>query len=135
MKTFVLVGLLTLGMTFNLNAQSDESFKNDTIEFIKLTGATTAFQNAIEQIGQMVPEDKKATYVIEAEATLVDLYGKMADIYMAEFTRNEIEQLVEFYKSDLGKKLASKQMDLMQKAMELGQSWGMQVQAIAQKHQ
>ena len=135
MKTFLLVGLLTLGMTFNLNAQSDESFKNDTIEFIKLTGATSAFQNAIDQIGQMVPEDKKAEYAIEAEGTLVDLYGKMADIYMAEFTRNEIEQLVEFYKSDLGKKLASKQMDLMQKSMGLGQSWGMQVQAIAQKHQ
>ena len=83
----------------------------------------------------MVPEAKKAAYVVEAEGTLVDLYGKMANIYMAEFTPGEIEQLVGFYESELGKKLAGKQMELSQKAIGLGQSWGMQIQAIAQKYQ
>ena len=101
MRTFVITGLLALGMLLNLNAQSTGSFKNETIEFIKLTGAANAFKNAIDQIGQMVPEDKKAA----------------------------------FYKTDLGEKLANKQIELSQKAMELGQSWGMQLQAIAQKYQ
>ncbi|GAA4280175.1 DUF2059 domain-containing protein [Gaetbulibacter aestuarii] len=135
MKTFLLAGLMFLGLTLNLNAQSDDSYKQETIEFIKLTGATKAFQNAIAQIGQMVPEDKKVDYTAEAEGTLDDLYSKMADIYMAEFTQGEIEQLVAFYKTDLGKKLASKQTSLTQKAMGLGQNWGMEVSAIAQKYQ
>ena len=126
---------MTLGLTLNLNAQSDDSYKNETIEFIKLTGATKAFQGAIDQIGQMVPEDKKVDYVTEAEATLDDLYSQMADIYMAEFTHDEIKDLIAFYQTALGRKLATKQMTLTQKGMGLGQKWGMKVSAIAQKYE
>jgi hypothetical protein len=58
----------------------------------------------------------------------------MADLYMKEFTRDEINELVAFYKTPLGEKLAIKQLDLTQKAMMLGQTWGMEVQGIAQKY-
>ncbi|WP_345190974.1 hypothetical protein [Algibacter agarivorans] len=34
----------------------------------------------------------------------------------------------------MGKKLANKQFGLTQKAMVFGQSWGMEVQGIAQKY-
>lgn len=53
---------------------------------------------------------------------------------MKEFTRDEIKALVKFYNTDLGKKLAVKQLGLTQKAMAFGQSWSMEVQAIAQKY-
>ena len=135
MRTFLLAGILTLSLTFNAFAQTDDSYKQETVEFIKLTGAAKAFQNAIDQLGMTVPETKKAEYVKEASATLDDLYGQMAELYMAEFTQDEIQQLVAFYNTDLGKKLADKQLSLTQKAMGLGQSWGMKVQAIAQKYQ
>lgn len=58
----------------------------------------------------------------------------MAELYIAEFTREEIQELVKFYKSDIGKKLAEKQLSLTQKGMMMGQSWGMKVQGIAQKY-
>jgi hypothetical protein len=53
---------------------------------------------------------------------------------MAEFTQDEIKELVAFYHTDLGKKLAEKQLGLTQKAMGFGQTWGMEVSQIAQKH-
>ena len=62
------------------------------------------------------------------------LYDKMADLYMAEFTQEEIAELVVFYNSGLGRKLAEKQVGLAQKAMMFGQSWGMEVSSIAQKY-
>ena len=83
----------------------------------------------------MVPETNKAAFIAEANETLDPLYVKMAELYMAEFTQDEIKELVAFYNTDLGKKLATKQLSLTQKAMSFGQSWGMEVQAIAQKHQ
>ncbi|WP_339916161.1 DUF2059 domain-containing protein [Yeosuana marina] len=134
MKKTVLACLFMIAVATQVKAQDNSEFKNETIEFIKITGATSAFDNAIAQIGAMVPEDKKEAYTKEANATLDGLYSKMADLYMEEFTQDEIKELVAFYNTDLGKKLASKQTSLAQKAMMFGQSWGMEVQSIAQKY-
>ncbi|WP_026754307.1 DUF2059 domain-containing protein [Sediminibacter sp. Hel_I_10] len=118
----------------SIQAQENSEFKQQTIEFIKLTGTSDAFDSAISQIGMAVPAEKKEAYKKEANATLDDLYGKIADLYMKEFTKEDIAELVKFYKTDLGKKLASKQTTLTQSAMMVGQTWGMQVQQIAQKY-
>lgn len=132
MKEILLVCALMLTLT--VKAQDHTEFKNVTIEFIKLTGAGAAFENAIAQIGSGVSEANKEVYTKEANGTLDALYAKMAELYMAEFTQDEIKELVAFYNTDLGKKLAEKQLGLTQKAMMFGQSWGMEVQGIAQKY-
>ncbi|OBX21854.1 MULTISPECIES: DUF2059 domain-containing protein [Bizionia] len=132
MKT--LFSVLVLFLTLSISAQEPTEFKKQTMEFIGLTGATGAFGDAIAQIGAMVPEANKAAFTKEANGTLDKLYGQLAEVYMEEFTQDEIKELVAFYKTDLGKKLASKQSLLTQKGMMLGQSWGMEVGQIAQKH-
>lgn len=126
--------LLSLFFTVITYAQETSEFKKETIEFIKLTGSGAAFDDAISQIGAMVPEASKEAYKQEATATLDGLYEKLADLYMTEFTQDEIKELVAFYNTDLGKKLAEKQLSLTQKGMMLGQSWGMELQTIAQKY-
>ncbi|MEN3323837.1 DUF2059 domain-containing protein [Mariniflexile soesokkakense] len=115
-------------------SQETSDFKTETIEFVKLTGAGAAFDNAISQIGFQVSEANKEAYTKEANATLDGLYDKIADLYMKEFTQSEIKELIAFYHTDLGKKLAIKQLGLTQKAMMFGQSWGMEVSQIAQKY-
>lgn len=134
MKKVLLACLFALVAVVQVNAQENSEFKNETVEFLKLTGAGAAFENAIDQIGTMVSAENKDAYIKEANGTLVGLYDKMADLYMAEFTQDEIKELVAFYNTDLGKKLAEKQLGLTQKAMIFGQSWGMEVQSIAQKY-
>jgi uncharacterized protein len=132
MKKILLVCMFIVAIT--TNAQDSSDFKNETIEFLKLTGAGTAFENAIAQIGAGVSEENKEAYTNEANGTLDGLYEKMAELYMEEFTQDEIKELVAFYNTDLGKKLAEKQLALTQKAMMFGQSWGMEVSGIAQKY-
>ncbi len=132
MKKILLVCLFML--TITVKAQDNTEFKNVTVEFIKLTGAGAAFESAIAQIGAGVSEANKEAYTKEANGTLDGLYTKIANLYMAEFTQDEIKELVAFYNTALGKKLAEKQLDLTQKAMMFGQSWGMEVQGIAQKY-
>lgn len=134
MKKILIGSLFIIAFVTKIQAQDNSEFKKETIEFIKLTGAGSAFENAIAQIGAMVSDANKEIYTKEAKETLVGLYNKMAELYMAEFTHDEIKQLVAFYKTDLGKKLAEKQLGLTQKAMAFGQSWGMEVQSIAQKY-
>lgn len=120
--------------TLTIQAQDNSEFKTQTIEFIKLTGTADAFNNAISQIGAMVPADKKEAYTKEAIGTLDDLYSKLADVYMKEFTEEDIKELVAFYNTDLGKKLASKQTHLVQSGMAIGQTWGMELSQIAGKY-
>lgn len=132
MKKVLLVCLFMLAVT--TQAQENGDFKKETVEFIKITGAASAFENAIAQIGVGVSEENKEAYTKEANGTLVGLYDKMAELYMEEFTQEEISELVAFYNTDLGKKLAEKQLGLTQKAMMFGQSWGMEVSGIAQKY-
>lgn len=132
MKKVLLVCLFMFAVASQ--AQDNADFKNETVEFIKITGAASAFENAIAQIGAGVSEENKEAYTKEANGTLVGLYDKMAELYMEEFTQEEISELVAFYNTDLGKKLAEKQLGLTQKAMMFGQSWGMEVSAIAQKY-
>ena len=132
MKKVLLVCLFMLAVT--TQAQENGDFKKETVEFIKITGAASAFENAIAQIGVGVSEENKEAYTREANVTLVGLYDKMAELYMEEFTQEEISELVAFYNTDLGKKLAEKQLGLTQKAMMFGQSWGMEVSGIAQKY-
>lgn len=130
----VLFICLFIFATIQIQAQDDDAFKNETIEFLKLTGTASAFESAIEQIGTSVSDKNKEAYTKEAQGTLVGIYSKIADLYMAEFTQDEIRELITFYKTDLGKKLAENQVGLTQKAMMFGQSWGMEVQTIAQKY-
>jgi uncharacterized protein len=132
MKKILLVCMFIVAIA--TNAQDTSDFKNETIEFIKLTGAGAAFENAIAQIGAGVSQENMEAYTNEANGTLDGLYAKMAELYMTEFTQEEIKELVAFYNTDLGKKLAEKQLGLTQKAMMFGQSWGMEVSAIAQKY-
>lgn len=134
MKKLLALLFFTIGITFQSQAQENVDFKKETVEFIKLTGAGAAFDSAIAQIGTMVSTENKEAYTKEANGSLVGLYDKMAELYMTEFTQSEIKDLIEFYKTDLGKKLAEKQLGLTQKAMAFGQTWGMKVQGIAQKY-
>ena len=134
MKKVLLVCLFVFATATQVKAQENAEFKNETIEFIKLTGAASAFENAIAQLGATVSEANKEVYIKEANATMDDLYTKFANLYMQEFTQDEIKELIVFYKTDLGEKLAKKQLGLTQQAMMFGQSWGMEVQAIAQKY-
>jgi len=62
------------------------------------------------------------------------LYGKIADLYMNEFSHTEIKELIDFYTTKVGEKLAEKQLSLTQKGIGLGQNWGLEMQQLATKY-
>ena len=126
--------VLFLVIAVNVQAQENTALQTKSVELIKLTGADKAFDDAIAQIGAGIGADKKEAYKNEAKGTLEDLYTKLGALYAEEFTEAEIDELISFYKTDLGKKLSVKQLLISQKAMLAGQSWGMKIGEIAQKY-
>ena len=63
-------------------------------------------------------------YLPEIHKRLPELRDLMAAIWARYFTVAELDQLIAFYKSDIGQKVVSLQPRLFQDGMQLGTDWG-----------
>lgn len=131
-KKTILVLVVTL-FTLTITAQEDV-FAKDAQELVEMV-SKSALEPVIDQFTAMVAEDKKEAFVKELKGTFPSLYKEMAKIYMAEFTHNEIKEILAFYATPIGKKLANKTGVLSQKGMAAGQVWGMELTEIMKKYQ
>ncbi|MFD2891872.1 DUF2059 domain-containing protein [Flavobacterium chuncheonense] len=131
MKKFILtvafVVVAQLGM-------AQDAFKSDALKVIEKSGAAGPMQNVKEQVLASIPEAKHADFSKDFDATLPALYDKMAVIYMETYTHDELKEMLKFYDSPVGKKIAANAGELMKKSTEAGQEWGMQLQGLMMKY-
>jgi len=134
MKKTLLVLVFVLTSVMTINAQEKDTFTKDTESLVEMI-SKSAFNPVIDQFKAMVAEEKQADFVKDVNATFPSLYSDMAKIYMEEFTHDEIKDLIKFYQTPTGKKMADKAVVLSQKGMMAGQTWGMKLQTILGKYQ
>ena len=101
---------------------------------LELTGAARL---ALQGMETMVPAQRAANpqvppafwdaFLAHAHRDLNQLVDSMVPIYAARFSQQELEQLVRFYESPLGKHLTEAQPQILQESMQVGQRWGMQI--------
>ena len=65
--------------------------------------------------------------VDELKKSLPELQEPLIAIYDANFTAEEVKQLVAFYGSPLGRKVVSQMPAILQQSLALGQAWGERV--------
>ncbi len=129
-KIVILVAIICF--SFTAKAQ-DEAFTNDTAKLVEII-SENAFKPYVAQFTAMIPAENQGAFKEELLASFPDLYNAMAVIYMDTFTHEEIKELLAFYATPIGKKMADKSGELAQKGMVAGQSWGMKVQEIMAKY-
>lgn len=132
MKKLFTVLAVVIAVQFG-TAQND-AFKQDAIKVIEKSGAGAQFGMVLDQIKTMVPEDRHEELTKDFNSTLPSLYSKIAEVYMEEFTHDDLKKILSFYESEVGKKLGSKQGDLMEKGMVAGEQWGMDLQVLLMKY-
>ncbi len=132
MKKIVTAALIVMATQFGF-AQQD-AFKKDVLKYIEVSGVTAPIKNVGEQLKTMVPEEKHADFQKDFDSTLPSLFSKIADVYMEEFTHDEIKKILAFYNSEVGKKLSAKQDILMEKAEKAGEHWGLDLQMALMKY-
>jgi len=66
-------------------------------------------------------------YLPEVHKRLPEIGDLLAEIWARYFTAAELDQLIAFYKSDIGQKVVSLQPRLFQDGMQLGRDWGARV--------
>lgn len=113
---------------------AQDAFSEDVLKLIKKSGATAQMDVAKKQIMEMIPEAKHAEFSKEFDKTLPSLYEKMIGIYKQEFTHEEVKELLKFYATPTGKKMADKAGILFEKSMAAGQEWGSGLQTLLMKY-
>ena len=107
--------------------------KQDKVkELISLNGAFTVSKKFEEKFIETFKNNNKYSNVPEkawtAIAKKIDvsiLINEVAEIYGSNFTEKEIDQLIIFYKSEIGKKVLQNGMSIGSKIQESTRNWAM----------
>lgn len=129
--------ILTLGLVLAAQlsfSQVDEAFKKDVLKVIENSGSANQMKSVKNQIIGQIPEDKQAAFSVDFDATLPALYDSLAKVYMETYTKEDIKAMLAFYNSPVGKKMAEKSGEILQKSQAAGQEWGQGLQSIMMKY-
>lgn len=130
-KLICLSFLMFIGI--QLQAQENKDLQEKAVQLIEMTSGQQ-FDIMLDPIVKMIPEKNREAFKKEMMASLDDIYVKLAKIYTEKFTEAEIDEILAFYETPVGKKMRAITPELTKKGMEIGQQWGMELQPIMMKY-
>jgi hypothetical protein len=136
MKKILTVALLLLATSINfVSAQANSEYKSTLKKMLGIAGTEGTFKAAIKQMFGMfkqqyqnVPENVWADLETEmAKTSMDDLVEMLTPVYEKHMSIADLNKIIEFYQTPVGKKYAEKTPLIMQESMQVGQQWGMKV--------
>ena len=138
-------GLLFLAafvlLTIGAQAQSAE-FKASVRKLMAVSGSDATLKMIPEQILSMIeqqapalPESVKVEIqAMFSEEALLSLMDQMVPIYAKYYTQQDMDDLIAFYDTPLGKKLSTVQPQITLESMSVAQQWAAEIgQKVAAK--
>lgn len=116
-------------------AQVDASYKASLKKMLNASGTEATFDAGIKQMIAMfkqqksnVPENVWTEFEQEFSKTSMDeLVEMLAPVYYNHLTADDLQKMIDFYETPVGKKYAEKTPFIMQESMQVGQQWGMKI--------
>jgi hypothetical protein len=118
-------------LSLSVNAQNNS--KTEKIkQLLELSGSG---KMGIQVMNQMMDSFKKSFTNVpqefwdecKKEMKSEDITNMVIPIYEKYYTETDINQLITFYNSPIGKKMIATMPQIMQESMTAGQSWGKQI--------
>lgn len=133
MRKFLLLSIFTLTWGF-ANAQTD-SYSKTLKKYIEVSGSMQSFSVAIKSImGNFknmktgVPDEFWKEMETELSGTSIDeLVTMLTPVYKKYLAEADLKEIIAFYNSPAGKKLAESTPGIMGESMQAGQAWGQTV--------
>jgi len=131
----ILLILLTVLMSLSLNAQSD-SLKNKVVHMMKIMGTNDRMQTALDQMidlqkqtnPQMFDEKFWSAYKKEImKDDFKEFNEVLIPIYLKYLKSEDIDHIIQFYKSDAGQNLKKHESSIMKESMEAGAQIGEEI--------
>lgn len=131
MKKLLLTAALILVAHLGM---AQDAVKKDALKYLELSGQIKSFEFVLADIVKNVPAEKQAEFKKELDVEIKKLMDKMADLYVAEFTPEDLKAAIAFYESPAGKRISAKTGVLAEKGQVIGQEWGMGLQPLLMKY-
>ena len=132
----VLSLMLGLSLTATLKAQTTGGARQDerlvlARRIVELSGAKAMMVQGIEltlpaQRAQnpKIPSEFWDRFASKARADAGFLVDSLAPVYARRFSKAELEQLLAFYESPVGRHVVAEQAEIAQESQRLGMRWG-----------
>lgn len=118
----------------NIGMAQDAAFKADVQKLLQLSGANSQMELAKKQVLTMIPAAKQEAFKKEFDAVLQPMVDKQVSFYIAEFTHDEVKQIIKFYESPLGKKMAEKGLKQSEASIQDSQGIGEEINNLVMKY-
>lgn len=112
-------------------ARTDPSVAASARRLLSITGAAKlalssmeTMINAQRQANPQIPAGFWDAFIAHARRDTAQLIDLLVPVYSKHLTRDEIEQLIRFYESPIGRRLTAVQPMISQESMTAGQMWG-----------
>jgi hypothetical protein len=130
-------GLVSVFMVLGLHAQDTapaDAAKSAAIkEFLTVSGTKQAMDQMVDQmIGQMkqmAPQNMPGDFWEKASQRLKsgELLELLVPVYNQYYSTEDLQGLIAFYKTPLGKKMVASMPNIMRESYEVGNQWGQKV--------
>jgi hypothetical protein len=129
---------LLLAVVFALVSQlgfaQDKASKEEVAAVIEKSGASGQLNSAKKQVLSMIPQEKQAAFVVEFDLLMKKVNDATVEIYMQEYSKEDIKAMLAFYNSPVGKKMAEKSEIIATKSQESMAGLQGEVQALLMKY-
>lgn len=112
----------------------EKATREDVQKVIEKSGASGQMLAAKKQVLQMIPKDKQAAFSVEFDAILKKANETTIDVYLQEYTKEDVKAMLAFYESPVGKKMSEKAEVIATKSQEAMASLQGEIQAMMMKY-
>ena len=133
--THFTIAAIAVCICFAPISTAQESAKADMKDIMRLMDLSGSANMGEQMLNQMmgtfqqrlpdVPQEFWDAY--RAEMDMDELVGLIAPVYARHFTAADVQALIKFYESPVGKKMVTTQPMILQESMAIGQSYSQSV--------
>ncbi len=112
----------------------EKASREDVNKVIERSGAAGQMNAAKKQIIGMIQKDKQAAFIVEFDMLMKKATEKTVDVYLQEYTKEDIKAMLDFYNSPIGKKMSEKAEVIATKTQESMASLQQEIQTMMMKY-
>ena len=132
-KTLALL-FCCISLVASSQSEADTLYQQLLFEMLEKSGGQKSFKTIVNHMFDSFTEIEQDNGLDEPylevlrekflKTSIEDMVAMMTPIYKKHFSLSDIEELIEFYDSPVGKKFVEKSPLIIQESMIVGQEWG-----------
>ena len=125
---------VVFALMYQFGFAQDKASKEEVAAVIEKSGASGQINSVKKQVLSMIPLEKQAAFVVEFDILMKKVNDAMVEIYMQEYSKEDIKAMLAFYNSPVGKKMAEKAEIIASKSQESMVGLQGEIQALLMKY-